>query len=187
MDVSAGVDGVYIGNYVLVDYDTELSADWGVICYAYAHVNENYYQPYPDGAITEANFSSYVDNDNFYVYDVENEQYVHPLIFSDTAKYYQYIDIDSEEDGSIELWTAEKGVQGAHRIKYTEAIVSKNIYPRISTSQETYFRYFLVKGNQVTTNAEGISTVVVYNHINGNDGILKDTIFEVYDHIGDSQ
>ena len=35
LDNSAATDGVYMGNYVLVDYDTELQADWCLTAYAY--------------------------------------------------------------------------------------------------------------------------------------------------------
>jgi len=39
MDASAQTDGVFVGNYVLVDYDTEMQADWGIECYAYRNAD----------------------------------------------------------------------------------------------------------------------------------------------------
>lgn len=51
MDNSAATDGVYMGNYVLVDYDTELQADWCITAYAYtpdpSNINNIHFYPLP--------------------------------------------------------------------------------------------------------------------------------------------
>ena len=63
MDNSAATDGVYMGNYVLVDYDTELQADWCITAYAYtpdpSNVNniEFYTGPKEDGSATRITYS----------------------------------------------------------------------------------------------------------------------------------
>lgn len=179
MDASAAMDGVYVGNYVLVDYDTELSSDWCFPCYAYSHVNTNHYTEHPINNEQMFNTNKellYIFDNNEFVKVGEEDTYQ-----TDTT-YYIYVNEDNEIDNSIELWTGPKNVVGSKRITYNETIVSKVLYPN-AKADGNYFKYFLVKGNQVTTSESGMAATVIYNHLHGEDGVLKDTIFEVVGHI----
>ena len=42
MDDAARFDGIYIGRYVLVEYDTALAADWATIAYQKTDENAEY-------------------------------------------------------------------------------------------------------------------------------------------------
>ena len=174
LDNSAATDGVYMGNYVLVDYDTELQADWCLTAYAYTKPAQ--YIQCSTGTIWDSEAKYYRLINNEYVLTEVNE-----ATFNENKALYYY-GIDS----LIELFTGPKDNGGA-RITYSQCRIAKNVYAT-AAADPYYTKYILVPGNK-TVNGQ----TVVYNHIGGqytnpsaDPGVIHDTVFRVIGWTGTS-
>lgn len=84
MDASAQTDGVFVGNYVLVDYDTEMQSDWGIECYAYRNADnpeviEFYMAPRGEG-VPRIKYQQLLVSSTLYPYARSKEAYFKYLI-----------------------------------------------------------------------------------------------------------
>lgn len=97
MDQFIGTDGVYIGRYVLVEYDKALAADWSVVAYKqtvdgvirfYSSVNAEADTEikYGNVNIEKGKYlrvpgSFYDVNENWVVHNLDNPEFTHDLIY----------------------------------------------------------------------------------------------------------
>lgn len=176
MDNSAATDGVYMGNYVLVDYDTELQADWCITAYAYTKPTQ-YIQ-----CATNAIFSS----DTIYYEEIDGEYVAADITaatFNENKSHY-YTRVES----FIELYTGPKD-DGGSRITYSQCRIPKSVYSTAS-ADAYYTKYILVPANKTVN-----GSTIIYNHIGDTyttssptwTGSTVDTVFRVIGWTGNTQ